>query len=101
MNVYIELVKKWLADPMSVTQAELEANSEAAGYAAVAEIAIADREASGNVDAYSADAYAAAYYASAAHAAANWDFTSAESGVRAYSRLAQLTADTASEGMTS
>ena len=30
MNIHIELVKKWLADPTSVTQQELEDNRDAA-----------------------------------------------------------------------
>lgn len=88
MNAHIELVKRWLADPMSVSQAELEANYETAASAADAEIALADREALGDVDAYSTEAYAAAYYASAAHAAAHWEFARAESGVRAYEAMA-------------
>ena len=33
MNKYIELVKKWLDDPESVTTEELKANANAAGYA--------------------------------------------------------------------
>lgn len=33
MNIHIELVKQWLADPESVTVEELNANSEAARYA--------------------------------------------------------------------
>ena len=59
MNKHIELVKKWLADPESVTQEELKANAEAA--AAYAE-------------AYATAAWAAedaATYAAAA-AAAHW-----------------------------
>ena len=34
MNEHIELVKKWLADPKSVTQKELDENAEAAARAA-------------------------------------------------------------------
>ena len=57
MNKHIELVKKWLDDPTSVSQDELEANSVAAHAAYVAAYA-AD-------SAYAADAYdadAAEYY---------------------------------------
>ena len=36
MNKHIEVVKKWLADPQSVTQAELEANAKAANAARAA-----------------------------------------------------------------
>jgi hypothetical protein len=35
MNEHIELVKKWLADPESVTKQDMEANADAA-YAAYA-----------------------------------------------------------------
>jgi len=59
MNKYIEVVKKWLADPQSVTQDELEANARAA-YDAVA----AD-----NAAYYAAEA--AAYAAWSANAATN------------------------------
>ena len=34
MNEHIELVEKWLADPLSVSQAELKANDHAANAAA-------------------------------------------------------------------
>ena len=57
MNKHIELVKKWLANPDSVTVDELKANADAA-YAAAA------------YDAYAADAAYAAYAAYAA--AAYW-----------------------------
>ena len=56
MNIHIELVKKWLNDPTSVTKAEREANKDAA-YAAYAA-----------ADAAYAAAYAAAAYAHAANA---------------------------------
>lgn len=79
MNSHIELVKKWLAEPTSVSQAELDANSKSADADAGAEVVKAD--------AYSAEAYAAAYYASAAHAAAHWEFARAERGVRAYEKM--------------
>ncbi len=48
MNKHIELVKKWLADPSSVSLEELQANANAA-YAAA--------------DAYAGHAYAAVYAA--------------------------------------
>ena len=55
MNIHIELVKKWLADPESVSQEELKANADntAAAYAAAAYAADA---------AEAADAYAATYW---------------------------------------
>jgi len=60
MNIHIELVKKWLADPTSVTQQELEDNRAAADYAAnAAYYAAADA-------AYAAD-YAAADAAEVKH----------------------------------
>jgi hypothetical protein len=52
MNKHIELVKKWLADPKSVTQQELDDNHTATKVA------------------YCAADYAAAYAADAAYAAA-------------------------------
>jgi len=68
MNEHIELVKKWLDDPDSVTQRELEANAAAANAAANA-----DFDAAEDADAvYDADPYAAYATASqAAYAAAN------------------------------
>jgi len=42
MNKHIELVKKWLDDPSSVSQEELEANSNAAETATYAAYAAAD-----------------------------------------------------------
>ena len=48
MNEHIELVKKWLADPESVTKQDMEAN--AAAYAALAAV---------NAAAYADAAYAA------------------------------------------
>jgi len=71
MNKHIELVKKWLDDPESVTQEELKANAEAA--AAYADAWAADAwAAAAYADAWAADARAAAYayaYATAAWAA--------------------------------
>jgi len=59
MNEHIELVKKWLADPESVTKQDMEANADAA-YAADAALA-----------AVNAAAYAAYAAADAALAAVN------------------------------
>jgi len=72
MNEHIELVKKWLADPESVTKQDMEANADAAdaAYAALAAV---------NAAAYAA-AYAAlaavnaAAYADAAYAANTADY---------------------------
>jgi len=60
MNPHIELVKKYLADPISVTKDELKANRDAAADAAADDAY------------YYADAADAAdYYADAAYAAAD------------------------------
>ena len=64
MNEHIELVKKWLADPESVTKQDMEANAYAA-YAAYAALAAV------NAAAY-ADAADAAYAAAAANTADYW-----------------------------
>jgi hypothetical protein len=69
MNKHVELVKKWLADPSSVTQEELEKNRAAAAAAAAAGAA--------------ADS---AYYAAAAAAAATGD---AADWVKKYEDLEQ------------
>ena len=61
MNKHIELVKKWLADPQSVTQAELEANADYAYDAAYDAWAAADTYDAANDAAYVA--WAAAYAA--------------------------------------
>jgi hypothetical protein len=78
MNKHIELVKKWLADPASVKQQELDDNRDAAQcayYAAVFEAASA----------------AAAYYAYYASVfAANDDTAMAELWVRRYEELKEL-----------
>ena len=73
MNIHIELVKKWLADPTSVTQQELEDNRAVAYAASAAARAAADAaadaaaaDAAANAAAYAA--YYAAYYANAANA---------------------------------
>ena len=77
MNKHIELVKKWLGDPNSVTKKELIENldaADAAADAAVAADAAALAAADAAADAAVAAAYAAyvgaAYYA--ADAAAYW-----------------------------
>ena len=75
MSKHIELVEKWLADPSSVSQAELKANYNAAALAATA--AYNDTTATYNAATaayYAANAsddaaYYAAYYANAAWAA--------------------------------
>jgi hypothetical protein len=61
MNEHIELVKKWLADPESVTKQAMEANANAATATLAADAAAAYAAA--------AAAYAAAAYAAAADAA--------------------------------
>ena len=71
-NKHIELVKKWLADNDSVTQAELEANSYAADAASAAA-------------AY--DAYVAASAATAAAADAAKAATDAAYWVKIYEEL--------------
>jgi hypothetical protein len=61
MNKHIELVKKWLDDPTSVTQQELEDNRNAADAANAANAA--NYDAATSVPFYAA-AYYAAFYAS-------------------------------------
>ena len=74
MNIHIELVKKWLNDPTSVTKAEREANKDAA-YAAYD-------------DAYGTDAYEAAIYAAyAANAADGLETADAAYYVKRYDEL--------------
>jgi len=82
MNKHIELVKKWLADPDSVTQEELDDNRDAANsaYAATA------------YSAYAADfagAANAAYAADAANAAADARSADAEYWVERYEELTE------------
>jgi hypothetical protein len=60
MNKHIELVKKWLADPSSVTQEELKANADAAAAAYDAAAF------------YAAAAADAAYYSAVGDTAAYW-----------------------------
>ena len=74
MNKHIELVKKWLADPDSVTQQELEDNRDAANSAYAA-------------TAYSASAVYAADSAYAANAAADARSADAEYWVKLYEEL--------------
>tara|TARA_R110000772_G_scaffold242352_1_gene354858 strand:- start:57 stop:299 length:243 start_codon:yes stop_codon:yes gene_type:complete len=71
MNKHIKLVKKWLADPASVSKQELKDNRKAAVYAAVYADAAADAAAYAvYAAAYAADA--AAYAAADAAAAKYW-----------------------------
>ena len=77
MNIHIKLVKKWLADPESVTKQELKDNrtaANAAAYAAAAADANAAAYAAAAADAYAADAaaYAAAADAPYINDAAYW-----------------------------
>jgi hypothetical protein len=65
MNKHVELVKKWISDPESVTQEELEA---CAAYAAAVAYDVAAAATAAAADAY---ATAAAAYADA-DAAAYW-----------------------------
>ena len=75
MNKHIELVKKWLADPDSVTQQELDDNLDAADCAC-------------HADFYEAVSSAAAYYTYyAANFAAAVDATYAEYWVKRYEEL--------------
>ena len=75
MNKHIELVKKWLADPASVSQEELEDNAASAHYAA---------EDAG----WAGRAGRAAHYAAdAAHYAAEADAKSAAHWVKEYEEL--------------
>ena len=78
MNKHIELVKKWLANPKSVTKEELEANADAAAYATDADHADAVY-----VAAYAA--YSCAY--SCAAAAAAVDAAHAAAWVKRYEGL--------------
>jgi len=75
MNKHIELVKKWLADPDSVTQEELDYNRDAAAYAADY--------------VYHADFYEAAAYAAAAAAAYAAYATYAAYWVKRYEELTE------------
>jgi hypothetical protein len=74
MNEQIELVKKWLSDPKSVTQKELEANSVEAGagaynIAAAYVVDAADAAANATYAAYTAKANAVDYANPADYAA--------------------------------
>ena len=65
MNIHIKLVKKWLADPESVTKQELKDNrtaANAAAYAAAAADADAAAYAAAAADAYAAASADAAYW---------------------------------------
>ncbi len=63
MNEHIELVKKWLADPESVTKQDMEANAADAALAAANTANTAD---------YADAAYAAYAAAAAVNAADYW-----------------------------
>jgi hypothetical protein len=78
MNKHIELIKKWLADPDSVTQQELDDNytaTKAAYYAVDFAVAYA--------------AYATAYTYSAANSAAASDVDNAKHWVKRYEELTE------------
>jgi len=75
MNKHIELVKKWLADPDSVTQEELDDNRDAANSAYAATV-------------YSATVYSA-YAAYAANAAADARSADAEYWIERYEELTE------------
>jgi hypothetical protein len=80
MNTHIELVKKWLADPESVTQQELKDNRDAAKAAYYADYDYDTAAAMAAAD--------AAAYADAAAAAA--DFAAkAEHWVKRYEELTE------------
>jgi hypothetical protein len=80
MNKHVELVKKWLADPDSVTQEELEKNRDAA---AAADQSLPRRSA----DAAAYYASAAAAYAAAADANAAYYAADAAYWVKKYEAL--------------
>jgi hypothetical protein len=82
MNIHIELVKKWLADPDSVTQQELEDNADAA-YAAYA----TDYAANATYAAAAYTSYAANYAADAANATTYAYNTNATYWVKSYEGL--------------
>ena len=87
MNKHIELVKKWLADPDSVTKKELRANdADAAAYANDA--AAAANAAYAAYAAYTADA-AAYTAAAAASAAASGLPLNADNWVKEYEKLSK------------
>ena len=97
MNPHVELVRKWLADPESVSQAELDANRDDAfadgvkrcfRHASVA----ADAVAAGTVAADAVDAFRAAAVAADAvdvtlSAACDYDSRSAKKALQRYDEL--------------
>ncbi len=89
MNKHIELVKKWLDDPASVSQDELEANSDAANAAYYDAYADAAYTAAYTV-AYDA-AYAARFYAAADAAAAAAAYTAADAAAYYVKKYEELT----------
>ena len=84
MNKHIELVKKWLADPESVSLEELKANKETADAAYADWAAYGAAEAAANA-AYDA-AYAAYWDAANAAYAAYWAYGAADDAKAAYWR---------------
>ena len=73
MNKHIELVKRWLADPKSVTVEELKANAEAA-WAATTDTATAEAAWPATDYAYACASYAAdAAYVATDYADAAYD----------------------------
>tara|TARA_R110002020_G_scaffold62705_1_gene167486 strand:- start:3 stop:278 length:276 start_codon:yes stop_codon:yes gene_type:complete len=89
MNKHIELVKKWLDDKESVTKEELEANADAASYAAYAASYAADAAAHAAYHAaFAADAAFAAFAAAdAAEAAADGYVSEAKYLINRYEEL--------------
>ena len=93
MNKHIELVKKWLDDPTSVSQEELKANADAA-YAAYDASYASDYAAYAYAaaSAYAdAAAYAYAAYAYAAAAAYDADYDYADDAAYWVKRYEELT----------
>ncbi|MFZ9079254.1 MAG: hypothetical protein ACO23H_12030 [Alphaproteobacteria bacterium] len=92
MNKHIELVKKWLTDPESVTEEELQANSDAARAAARAADAWADK--AGVYDAaWAADSDKYATACNAAAWATIWAVVAAEATIWAADDAAEIAAD--------
>jgi hypothetical protein len=88
MNKHIELVKKWLDDPDSVTVDELKVNADAAVAAYVG----ADADAAADA-ADAADAAAYAAYAAAADAAYAAYATAADSAAYRVKKYEELTGE--------
>ena len=86
-NPHIELVKKWLADPKSVSQEELERTAAAARVAA--DSAYATYADAAYADTYAADAAAAAAADGATYANAAAGATYAKHWVKKYEERTQ------------